>query len=59
VTYEYACTACHHAWEREQRITAEPERDCPKCKQQTARRLIASKGAFVLNGSGWFRSGGY
>lgn len=59
MTYEYQCTACKHEWEAEQRITAESIKVCPKCHKRTARRLIASKGAFVLNGTGWFRTGGY
>jgi len=58
MTYEYECTACKHTWETEQRITAAPVKTCPKCKKQKARRLI-SKSAFVLNGEGWFKSGGY
>jgi putative FmdB family regulatory protein len=60
VTYEYQCTdpACHHEWEAEQKITAAPLRTCPKCAKATAKRLI-SKSAFVLNGEGWFKSGGY
>jgi len=59
VTYEYECTACHHEWESEQKITAAPLRTCPKCAKATAKRLISGKGAFVLNGEGWFKSGGY
>ena len=59
MTYEYECTACKHTWEAEQKITAEPQRTCPKCAKATAKRLISSKSAFVLNGEGWFKSGGY
>ena len=58
MTYEYECTACKHTWEAEQKITAKPLRTCPECKKATAKRLI-SKSAFVLNGEGWFKSGGY
>ena len=56
--YEYQCTSCKHEWEEEQRITAQAIGLCPQCKQQTAKRLI-SKSAFVLNGPGWFKTGGY
>jgi putative FmdB family regulatory protein len=66
MTYEYECTACHHTWEAEQKITDKPLIICPKCAKnkkvvnpQTAKRLISGKGAFVLNGEGWFKSGGY
>ena len=59
MTYEYECTACKHTWEAEQKITAKPLRVCPLCGKSAAKRLISSKGAFVLNGEGWFKSGGY
>lgn len=61
MTYEYKCTACGHEWEEEQRITAQSIGVCPKCKQQTAKRLISKSAGtgFVLNGEGWFKSGGY
>jgi len=59
VTYDYECTACLHTWQIEQKISECPVRDCPKCKQEAARRLISGSGAFVLNGKGWFKTGGY
>lgn len=55
-TYEYDCIACAHAWELEQSIKAEPEKSCPACNQETARRLV-SGGTFVLKGDGWFKDG--
>lgn len=59
MTYEYACTdpSCNHEWEVEQKITAKPVTDCPKCRKGTAKRLISGKGAFVLNGSRWAKDG--
>jgi putative FmdB family regulatory protein len=59
MTYEYQCRACGHTWEEEQKITDPPSKKCPECGQQdTAMRLI-SKSAFILNGPGWYKSGGY
>jgi putative FmdB family regulatory protein len=60
MTYEYHCTdpACQHAWEAEQKISEIALRVCPKCGKQTAKRLI-SQGTFVINGPGWFKTGGY
>jgi len=58
VTYEYQCRSCKATWEAEQKITAAPMTKCPDCGKETAMRLI-SQGAFVLNGEGWFKSGGY
>lgn len=58
MTYEYRCTACEHEWEEDQRITAQSIGICPKCKQQTAKRLI-SKNTFILSGDNWERKNGY
>jgi putative FmdB family regulatory protein len=51
--YEYYCQACDHEWEREQRISEDPVKSCPKCKARKAKRLI-SRTSFVLKGSGWY-----
>lgn len=60
MTYEYLCSnpECKHTWEAEQSIKDESLTICPKCQQETAKRLI-SNGNFILSGSGWFKSGGY
>ena len=54
MTYDYVCTACGHVWELEQRITAEPARDCPNCHQVTAKRQISGGQGFILKGGGWY-----
>jgi putative FmdB family regulatory protein len=54
MTYEYLCTACGHEWEASQPITAEPLKDCPKCKKATARRQVSGGTGFVLKGGGWY-----
>lgn len=51
--YEYACKACEHEFELEQRITEKPVKKCPKCGAMKAKRLI-SRTSFVLKGSGWY-----
>ena len=51
--YEYQCTACQHEFEREQRISEDPIKKCPKCRKQKAKRLI-SRTSFVLKGGGWY-----
>ena len=55
-TYEYACEACENAWEAEQRITEAALKDCPKCGEPKARRLISGS-RFVLKGGGWYSDG--
>ena len=52
-TYEYGCEACGHEFEKEQRITEDPIKKCPKCGKQKARRLI-TQGNFILKGGGWY-----
>src|SRR6478752_10594742 len=54
MTYEYACTACGHAWEAEQSISEAPLKTCPNCHEQTARRQIAGGAGFILKGGGWY-----
>lgn len=56
MTYSYGCKACNHEWEEEQKITDEPVRVCPKCKAETAQRLIVN-GNFVLKGEHWAKDG--
>ena len=51
--YEYACRACGHEFEREQRISDAPIKKCPKCGALKAKRLI-SRTSFVLKGGGWY-----
>lgn len=52
-TYEYECRACGHEFEREQRISEDAIKTCPRCKKDQARRLI-SRTSFVLKGGGWY-----
>ena len=51
-TYDYACDACGHEFERQQRITEKPLKKCPKCGKLKARRMIGG-GGFILKGGGW------
>src|SRR6185295_14831879 len=54
MTYEYACTACGHAWEAEQSISAAPLSECPSCHHATAKRQISGGAGFILKGGGWY-----
>jgi putative FmdB family regulatory protein len=53
-TYEYECTACGHEFERFESITAEPSRNCPKCRKGKARRRISGGGGLIFKGSGFY-----
>ena len=57
MTYEYACTACGHAWEAEQPISAAPLSECPSCHQATAKRQVSGGAGFILKGGGWYADG--
>jgi putative FmdB family regulatory protein len=52
-TYDYACEACGHQWELEQRMSEDPVKKCPKCGKLKARRQITG-GNFILKGGGWY-----
>jgi putative FmdB family regulatory protein len=54
MTYEYACTACGHAWEAEQSISAAPLTECPHCHEATAKRQVSGGAGFILKGGGWY-----
>ncbi len=51
-TYDYSCTQCNHEWEEFQNINDEHIKECPVCKEQSAKRLISVTN-FVLVGGGW------
>lgn len=52
-TYDYKCEACGHAFEREQRMSEDPIKVCPKCGKKKVQRLITG-GNFILKGGGWY-----
>jgi|TARA_B110000977_G_scaffold58461_1_gene79481 putative FmdB family regulatory protein len=58
-TYTYKCDKCDHQFDQIQKITADPLKACPSCKDEKLRKIITSGGNFSLKGKGWFKSGGY
>ncbi|MES1176455.1 MAG: zinc ribbon domain-containing protein [Myxococcales bacterium] len=57
MTYEYVCTACGHAWEAEQSISAAALKTCPKCGTDHAKRQVSGGAGFILKGGGWYADG--
>lgn len=55
-TYDYQCRKCNFEFEREQRITADPIKTCPKCKSRKVKRLLSAP-SFLLKGGGWYADG--
>jgi len=55
-TYDYQCGKCDFEFEREQRITEDAIKTCPKCKSRQAKRLLSAPN-FILKGGGWYADG--
>ncbi len=51
-TYEYACDQCGHTFERFQKFSEEPVKECPCC-QGPVHRVIHPTG-IIFKGSGWY-----
>ena len=53
-TYEYVCEACGHEFERFQKMSDEPHRECPECGRHEVRRRISAGGGVVFKGPGFY-----
>jgi len=53
--YEYQCGACEHKFEKLQKISYDPLKDCPACNEPKLNKLV-SAAAFRLKGSGWYET---
>ncbi|KTC86809.1 FmdB family zinc ribbon protein [Legionella brunensis] len=51
--YEYECKNCHHHFDLMQKISDAPTKQCPKCFENAAVRLVSAAG-FQLKGTGWY-----
>lgn len=51
--YEYECTNCNHHFDLMRKISDEPLKQCPECKEDTVIKLISAAG-FQLKGTGWY-----
>ncbi len=50
-TYVYGCDACGHQFERFQKFSDDPIRECPQCHSKV--RRIFQPAGIVFKGSGW------
>ncbi len=50
--YEYRCTQCGHRFEKIQKVSDEPIRECPQCKGAVERPLTAP--TLQFKGAGWY-----
>lgn len=53
--YEYECEKCGHQKEAIQKISDDPLKTCPECKQDSLRKLVSAAG-FRLSGTGWYET---
>jgi putative FmdB family regulatory protein len=53
-TYQYACTACDHAFEASQSFSEAPLTECPECKGEI--RKVYSTVGIVFKGSGFYKT---
>lgn len=53
--YEYVCKACGNEHEALQKLSADPLKDCPQCKQPELKKRISAAG-FRLKGNGWYET---
>ena len=51
--YPYKCSACGHAADALQKMSADPLTDCPACGKSTYSKQLTAPG-FQLKGSGWY-----
>ncbi|MBN1355217.1 zinc ribbon domain-containing protein [bacterium] len=52
-TYEYECSQCGHVFEKFQKMSDVPLRDCPLCGGRV-RRLIGTGSGIIFKGSGFY-----
>ena len=53
--YEYQCEACEHKFEKLQKISDDPLKDCPACHEPRLNKLVSAAG-FRLKGGGWYET---
>lgn len=54
-TYEYKCLECGYLFEKFQRITEDPLKECPQCKGHI-KRLIGAGSSPIFKGSGFYQT---
>ena len=53
--YEYQCGSCKHIFDELQKISDDPLKDCPECKEGQLKKLISAP-KFRLKGAGWYET---
>ena len=53
--YEYGCEVCRDTFERLQKVSDDPVKDCPACGEKGSVKKLVSRTSFVLKGGGWYK----
>jgi putative FmdB family regulatory protein len=53
-TYDYACEACGHRFERYQEMSEKKLRTCPKCGKRRLARLVGAGAGLIFRGTGFY-----
>ena len=53
-TYDYACSACGHGFERFESMSAGGLKACEKCGKKKAKRMIGTGAGLIFKGSGFY-----
>ena len=53
-TYDYACDACGHTFEKFQSMSSSPVKKCPQCAKNKVRRLPGIGAGVIFKGSGFY-----
>ncbi|MFT4592066.1 MAG: putative FmdB family regulatory protein [Gammaproteobacteria bacterium] len=53
--YEYQCGSCKHIFDELQKISDDPLKDCPECKEGQLKKLVSAP-KFRLKGAGWYET---
>jgi putative FmdB family regulatory protein len=51
--YEYQCKACNHRFEKIQKFSDPPVKECPECGKEEVEQVISAP-AVQFKGSGWY-----
>ena len=55
-TYDYACAACGHKFEKFQSMSSPPVKKCPQCGENTVKRLIGIGAGVIFKGGGFYET---
>ena len=53
--YEYLCSNCDYKFDKLQKMSDDPLKNCPECREDTLTKLVSAP-SFRLSGSGWYET---